>query len=196
MRETVEFHYPLLKQLSDPGKPLSNAQSVAPQTYTKIVPWELSEGACELINSLDNTQRVYPKPFYRVEHDESFEDHGDLRGRVVTMMETVNDVLKQLGNAVKCSAGGDCRSMSSADLIMRLDSAHSSLTDLSAQVLGTVLVKKDFSLRPGESLQQALRDPQRSGPIQAFVQEVRADENPWHLMCLCMMCLCMMPFQL
>ena len=181
MRERVELQYPLLKEPSDPGRPLSNVQSAAPQTYTAILRWRLRSGARRLINSLNNTQHIYLKPLCRVQHDDSFEDQQDIRGRVVTMMDTVNAALKQLGSAVKCSGGGCCRSMSFADLIMRLHSSHSSLTDLSGQVLGTVLVKEDLSLKQGESLEEALNDPQRSGPIKAAIQEVRVDENQWHL---------------
>ena len=94
-------------------------------------------------------------------------------------MDVVNETLKQLGSAVECSGGGGGRSMSYADLIIRLRSAQSSLTDMSGQVLGTVLVESeaDFSLMPGESLQTAMEDPHRGGAIKASVQEVRAEAN-------------------
>ena len=163
LREAVKFQFPLLKQHSLSGRPLRNSQSGAPQTYTKILHWpELHMGGHELVNSLDNTQRSYNEPACCVQHDDSCEGAPswiEIRGNVSILMELVNEALKQLGSAVKCSGGGGGRSMSHADLIMRLRSAQSSLTDMSGQVLGTVLVKTDadFSLMPGESLQTALK---------------------------------------
>ncbi len=191
LRETVMFQYPLLRQHSHSGGPLWNSQSAAPQTYTQIVPWpDLHKGGHELVNSLDNIQRSYAEPSCCVQPDDSCEgapSQIEVRGNVMRVMDIVNEVLKQLGSAVKCSGGGDGRSMSYADLIIRLRSAQSSLTDMSGQVLGTVLVKSDadFTLMPGESLQEAMKDPLRGGAIKAAVQEVRAKAKPWHSMFLC-----------
>ena len=187
MREAVEFQYPLLNEPSNPGRPLSNAQSAAPQTYTEILPWELSEAACELINALDNTERLYYKPPCHAQREGRFEAEVDIRGRVVRVMDTVNAALKQQGSAVRCHGGGEGRSMSFADLAMRLDNMEedNNLKDLSSRVLGIVLVRKNLGLKQGESLEEALKDPQRGGPIKAAVQEVRCDEKPWHLIFLC-----------
>ena len=186
MQEAVQFQYPLLEEPSDPGRPLSNPQSVAPQTYTEILPWELSEGACELVNGLDNTQRLYYKPACHAQLEGSFEAEIDIRGRVFRVMDTVNYALKQLGSAVRCHGGGQGRSMSFADLVMRLDRKDdNNLKDLSGRVLGTVLVKKNLGLKQGESLQEAIKDPQRGGRIKAVVQEVCPNERPSHLMLLC-----------
>ena len=183
IREAVSFRYPLLNEPNDSGKPLSNAQSGAPQTYAEMLRWELSEAACELVNGLDNTERLYYKPPCHPQREGSFEAEVDIRGRVVRVMDTVNDALEQLGGAVRCYGGGEGRSMSFADLVMRLDGEDdSSLTDLSGQVLGTVLVKQDLGLKQGESLQEAMEDSQLGGRIRAAVQEVHADENPWHLL--------------
>ena len=187
MREAVEFQYPLLNEPSKPARPLSNAQSAAPQTYTEILPWELSEAARELVNALDNTQRLYYKPPCHAQREGTFEAEVDIRGRVVRVMDTVNAALKQQGSAVRCHGGGEGRSMSFADLVMRLDNMEedNNLKDLSGRVLGIVLVRKNLGLKQGESLEEALKDPQRGGPIKAAVQEVRADEKSWHLMFQC-----------
>ena len=193
LRETVMFQYPLLKQHSHSGGSLRDSQSAAPQTYTQIVPWpELHEGGHELLKCLDNTQRMYHEPSCCVQPDDSCEgapSQIEVRCNVMRVMDVVNEVLKQLGSAVKCSGGGDGRSMSYADLIIRLRSAQSSRTDMSGQVLGTVLVKSsaDFTLMPGESLQDALEDSLRGGAIKAAVQEVRAEAKLWHPMFTCML---------
>ena len=192
MRQLMEYPNPGIRQSITPQAPCSEAQQRAPKTYGEVLRWPgLREGACELLNSLDNTQSIYDKPRYIVDDGGSFEaavDQGEVFRRVMDFMDKVNYMLEELGNSVKCSGGGGVRSMSGTSLIVRLTSAHSSLTDMSRQVLATVLVKGDwdFDLKPGESLEDALNDPQRSEAITATVQEVCVDEIPLCLPLLCM----------
>ena len=191
MRELVECPNPGIGQRVTPRAPCSEPRPVAPRTYAKLLQWpELREGARELLNSLDDTQRIYDKPYCAVKDGGSFgavADQADVAGIFLYLRYRVNDVLKQLGKPVEFIGGGGGRCMSGADLIVRLISAQSSLTGMSSQVLATILIKGDwdFDIKPGESLEDALNDPQRGVTNMAAVQEVGVDEEPQLLPLLC-----------
>ncbi len=194
MREFAQCPYPGIGQRVIPRAPCSEPRPVAPRTFAEILRWwELREGARGLLNSLDNTRRIYDEPYCPVKDGGSFEavaDQADVFGIMMNLMYRVNDMLKQLGKSIRWVGGGGGRSMSYTDFIVRLTSSQSSLTDMSRQVLATILVKGDwdFDLKRGESLEDALNDPQRSEAITAAVQEVGADEDGRNLPIVCMIC--------
>ncbi len=194
MRKLMECPSPGIGQSTTPRAPCSETQPIGFRTYGEVLQWPgLREGARELLNSLDNTRRIHDKPHCGMKDGGSFEaaaNQADVFAFVMNFMYRVNYVLKQLGSSVKCVGGGGGRSMSCTDLIVRLVSAQSSLTDMSRQVLATILVQGDwkFDLKPGESLEDAPNDPQRGEANMAAVQKVCANEESPNFPLPCMIC--------
>ena len=184
MREAAAQPLPLLERRLSPRKSRSKTPPRLPRTFSDILPWQdFRERSRDLFNHLDNTAHIYPKTESRILPGGSVLSAAhecEVRGRVVIMLDSVNDIAERLNIPVQCTGGGSGRSMSFTDLVVRPTGAQSNLADLSSQILGTVEVKGDwqFSLKRGERLEDALHDPKRIEGIVQAVQQVYAMEGP------------------
>lgn len=183
LREAVAFPIPLLEKRLSPRKSHSKTQPRLPRTFSDILPWpEFRERSRELFNSLDNTERIYCRPVCDILPGESMKsaaDECEVRGRVVSLLDSVNTTAMRLKVPVECTGGGSGRSMSFTDLVVRPAGAQSNPADLSSQILGTGEVKGDwqFQLERGERLEDALHDPERIGGVVQAIQQVGASEG-------------------
>ena len=209
MREAVEHPVPRLGRRLSPRCSSSETESRLPRTPTQdritptqrtfgdIEPWpEFRDGARQLFDSVDNTQRVHERPSSRVLPGATIDpaaDEVEVRGAVVALLHSVNDIAQVLRIPVRCAGGGGERSVSFADLVLRPAGALSDPAGLSGQILGTGAVKGDwdFRLERGERLEAALHDPERGAAIVQSVQQVRATSRSaaTHLgACICQQC--------
>ena len=169
---------PLLKKRLSPRKSCSKTRPRLPRTFSDILPWrDFLERSRELFNSLDDTERIYCRPVGNILPGKSVlsaADECEVRGRVVSLLDSVNTTAERLEIPVQCTGGGSGRSMSFTDLVVRPAGAQSNLADLSSQILGTGEVKGDwqFQLKRGERLEDALHDPKRIGGIVQAIQQV------------------------
>ena len=170
------------KRLS-PRKSRSKTQPRLPRTFSDILPWQdFHERSRELFNSLDDIERIYCRPVGNVLPGKivlSAADECEVRGRVVSLLDSINTTAETLEIPVQCTGGGSGRSMSFTDLVVRPAGAQSNPADLSSQILGTGEVKGDwqFQLKRGERLEDALHDPRGLGALCKPSSRWGADER-------------------
>ena len=192
----MAYPIPLLEKRLSPRKSHSKTQPRLSRTFSDIFPWQdFRERSRELFNGLDDTEHIYPKTVSRILPRGSVlsaADECEVRGRVVIMLDSVNDIAQRLNIPVQCTGGGSGRSMCFTDLVVRPTGAQSNPANLSSQILGTGEVKGDwqFQLKRGERLEDALHDPKRIGNIVQTIQQVGANERS--LVSCCIMLLCTM----
>ena len=177
----MAYPIPLLEKDLSPRESCSETRPRLPRTFSDILPWrDFLERSRELFNSLDDTERIYCPPVGNILPGKSLlpaADKWEVRGHVASLLNSVNTTAKRLEIPVQCNGGGNGRSMSFTDLVVRPAGAQSNPADLSSQILGTGQVKGDwqFQLKRGERLEDALHDPERIGSIVQAIQQVGAD---------------------
>ena len=178
-------NYPILEleKRKSPRRSHTKTRVTMAKTFERILPWtDFSQGASELFESLDDSEQKYYQPVCSVVPSSSVPsaaDEAEVRGRVVSLLDSLNAIAEAVGIPVHCTGGGSGRSASVADLVVRPAGAHSNPMDLSSQIYGTGEVKSDwqFKLYPGERLEEPLHDPKRIDNILLAIQQVGSDET-------------------
>ena len=187
LRQVADDPPPGLQDRLSPRKSCSNTKATAPRTFSTVEAWpEFLEGSAELYNSLDDSEHKYNKPgLLRIDPaKERFwppaADEAEVRGCVVTFVQSANDLAELLDIQVECMGGGSGRSTSFTDLVVRRAGLLSNPASLSSSVLGTGEVKGiwQFRLRRGERLEDALSDPKKIDRILQPLQQVSTCERP------------------
>ncbi|KAK9829488.1 hypothetical protein WJX72_006168 [[Myrmecia] bisecta] len=180
--EVVTYPVPQLTKALSPSPSASKTQPSQPRTFSDILPWlEFIPGCQESLRNLDNSERIYHAPLSGRIRPGAFRpaaDEGEVRGRVLSLLDSINDVAEVLGIPVECTGGGSGgRSSSFTDLVVRLTGSPTDPAHLSALILGPARVKGDwqFNLERGETLEAALHDPERIAETVLAVQQVYGD---------------------
>ncbi|EIE18322.1 hypothetical protein COCSUDRAFT_60291 [Coccomyxa subellipsoidea C-169] len=181
--EVVTYPVAQLTQRLSPRSSASKTQPSQPRTFSDILPWpDFIAGCMALLGSLDNSERIYNAPSGRIlpsaSHTvRSAADEAEVRGRVLSLLDSINDVAEVLGIPVECTSGGSGRSSSFTDLVVRLTGSATNPAHLSALILAAGEVKGNwqFELERGETLEAALHDPKRIVKIVLAVQQVYGD---------------------
>ena len=182
MRQVAEDPPPRLQDRLSPRKSCSKTKPTAPRTFSDIEAWpEFMKGSEELYNSLDDREHRYNPPARRIDPNAenslpAAADEAEVRGCVISLLRSANDVAVLRGIEVEYAGGGSGRSTSFTDLLMRRVGVHSHPASLSSTVLGNGEVKGvwQFQLEQGERLEDALRDPQRIEGVLHAIQQVDA----------------------
>eukprot|EP00877_Chromochloris_zofingiensis_P011392 jgi/Chrzof1/6506/Cz18g13240.t1 len=149
------------------------------RTFSDLEAWQdFVPGAQTLFQSLHNVERIYKDPSISILGRtvlRSAADESEVRSCVLNIiLESVNDAAAELGSRAAITSSGSNRSASFTDLVVCLTGGDTDPDHLSSPILGVLEIKGSwqFSLKPGETLQDALHDPTRVKDILPAVQQV------------------------
>ncbi len=151
-------------QLS-PRQSSSKTKPSTPRTFSDILPWsEFVPGAYQLEESLDDVVCKYKVPSPTMEDATGLSpaaDESEVRGVIMNVLYSINEAAKALGIKAECIGGGNGRTTSFMDLVLRKSGQLSDPKKLSSLVLGAGQVKGHWQLdwKPGETLEYNFERP-------------------------------------
>lgn len=160
-----------------PHQSFSKTKPSTPRTFSDILPWsEFTPGAYGLEESLDDVVVKYKIPSTTMEDAtglSSAADESEVRGVIVNLLYSINEAAKALGIQAECIGGGSGRTTSFMDLVLRMSGQLSDPKKLSSLVLGAGEVKGQWQLdlKPGETLEAVLKDPERVDAVLLALQQ-------------------------
>jgi len=163
-------------QLS-PVQGSSKTEPSIPRTFRDILPWsEFVPGACQLEESLDDVECEYRIPSTTIDPAAGIgpaADEIEVRGVIMNVLYSINEAAKILGIKAEYVGGGNGRSTSFMDWVLRKSGQLSNPEKLSCLVFGAGRVKWEWQLdwKPGETLEAILKDPERRDALLLALQQ-------------------------
>lgn len=161
-----------------PRSSLSKTRPALPRTFSDVLTWDtFSDGAQQLLLSLDNqiARHRIPSTSCNSPDDplEPAADESEVRGHVMHLTQSINQIAASIGINAACNGGGSGRSASFTDLVVRQRGEPSDPQRLSAIIWGVGEVKGEWqlSIKRGLHLPDALRsDTDRDSFLLALQQ--------------------------
>ena len=181
LKHLVSSPLPQLHARLSPRNSKSKTTPSAARTFRDILSWpEFLSEACQLEDNLDDTAHRYQQPSLTYTPGLGMSpaaDESEVRGAITALMYSINDAANILGIGVECVGGGNGRTTSFMDLVVRKTGQASNPEHLSALILGAGEVKGTWQLelQPGETLEDMLHDPRR---IDACVLALQQASQP------------------
>ncbi len=133
-------------------------------------------GAYQLEESLDDVECEYRIPSTTIDPAAGIgpaADEIEVRGVIMNVLYSINEAAKILGIKAEYVGGGNGRSTSFMDWVLRKSGQLSNPEKLSCLVFGAGRVKWEWQLdwKPGETLEAILKDPERRDALLLALQQ-------------------------